>query len=84
MSSPDSCPSCKANLQGELIYETFLHKGMEPYYPPGNEQEALKTASHYGATKTEGRWGLALGIYDMNKDRTVAWRCPKCNHEWER
>lgn len=25
-----------------------------------------------------------IGIYDMDKDRTTAWRCPDCNHEWAR
>lgn len=71
------CPNCNANLEGGLIYETFLEKY-------GDEQKALETAECYGATKTEGRWGREIGIYDMYKDRTVAWRCPDCNHEWPR
>lgn len=25
-----------------------------------------------------------VGIYDRDKDRTVAWRCCDCGHEWER
>ena len=71
------CPSCKADLQGGLIFDTF----MEQY---GDEAKALETAKYYGATKTEGRWGRQLFMYDMEKDRTVAYRCPDCNHQWER
>lgn len=25
-----------------------------------------------------------IGIYDMERDRTVAWHCPDCGHEWPR
>ncbi len=25
-----------------------------------------------------------FSVYDFAKDRTVAWRCPDCNFEWER
>jgi hypothetical protein len=72
-----NCPSCNESLEGELIYEHFLAQY-------GDEEKALKTAEMYGATKTTGRWGLAIGIYDMEQDRTVAWRCPFCQHQWER
>lgn len=35
--------------------------------------------------KAEPEKGLRIiGIYDRNADRTVAWRCPDCGHEWER
>jgi hypothetical protein len=26
----------------------------------------------------------AIAIYSREEDRTVAWRCPDCGHEWER
>jgi len=71
------CPKCKSNLDGELIFDTFMKKY-------GNEQKALETASMYGATKTEGRWGRQIGIYDMELDRTTEWRCPDCGHLWIR
>jgi len=71
------CPNCENNLEGDLIYETFLAKYSD-------EQKAIKTAKMYGATKTEGRWGREIGIYDMDKDRTVSYRCPDCGHEWLR
>jgi hypothetical protein len=72
-----NCPSCKESLEGGLIYEHFLAEYK-------NEDKALMTARLYGATKTEGRWGLATGIYSMEEDRTVAWRCPFCQHQWGR
>jgi hypothetical protein len=25
-----------------------------------------------------------IGIYDMNRDRTVEWACPDCNVRWPR
>lgn len=25
-----------------------------------------------------------IGIYDRMADRTVAWKCPDCGHEWAR
>lgn len=71
------CPNCKANLEGDLIFDTFLAKY-------GNEKKALEVAAMYGATKTEGRWGREIGIYDMGKDRTVAYECPVCKHQWGR
>ena len=71
------CPNCNVNLEGDLIYETFLAKY-------GDETKALEAAAMYGATKTEGRWGREMAIYDMEKDCTVAYQCPDCNHQWER
>lgn len=71
------CPKCKSNLEGELVYKTFL----DMY---GDEKKALHSAEMYGATKTEGHWGRQIGIYDMEKDRTVAYQCPDCQYEWPR
>jgi len=69
------CPKCKTNLKGELIYETFLKQYRD-------EQKALDAAKMYGATKDNGKWGKEIGIYDMNHDRIITWRCPDCKHEW--
>lgn len=30
------------------------------------------------------RWSRRIAIYDQSKDRTVAWKCPDCGHEWKR
>jgi simple sugar transport system substrate-binding protein len=44
----------------------------------------LEIAKQYGATKTAGHFNRAISIYDRNKDRTVAFSCPDCNHRWDR
>jgi DNA-directed RNA polymerase subunit RPC12/RpoP len=41
---------------------------------PADEQES------YGAT----HFSRKIGIYSREVDRTVAWRCPDCSHEWAR
>lgn len=71
------CPNCKTNLEGELIYETFLARC-------GDEKKAIETAEMYGATKTTGRWGREIALYDMRRDRTTGYHCPDCGHEWQR
>ena len=50
----------------------------------GDEAKALEVAAMYGATKEKGQWGRQIGIYDRDKDRTVAHKCPDCDHEWPR
>lgn len=71
------CPNCKSNLEGGLIYETFLALHGDP-------EKARMDAAMYGATETTGRWGREKSVYDVDLDRTVGWSCPDCNHEWER
>lgn len=78
MSEHGHCPSCNTDLNGGLIFEHFLKEY------DGDREKALATADMYGATETTGRWGKVINIYSMEKDRTVAFRCPECNHEWER
>lgn len=34
----------------------------------------------FGAT----HFSRVIGIYDRDRDMTVAWRCPDCKHEWSR
>lgn len=73
-----NCPKCGVSLEGGSIWETFFEKY-------GSEQEATRVAEMYGATKENNlQWGRQIGIYDLNTDRTVSWRCPDCNHEWPR
>lgn len=52
--------------------------------PAEAREKALEVSSYYGATETQGRFGKQIGLYSMEKDRTVAWKCPECGHEWER
>jgi hypothetical protein len=70
------CPKCNINLEGELIYKTFLKKYKD-------KKKALKIAKMYGATSTKGRWGREIGISDMMLDKIIAWRCPDCCNEWK-
>ena len=70
-----TCTNCGELLEGGLIYDHFLEKY-------GDEKKALETAKLYGATKTKGRWGLAIGMYDMELDRTTHYVCPFCDFKW--
>lgn len=36
---------------------------------------------HYGDSTHYSR---AIGIYSIERDVTIAWKCPDCGHEWER
>ena len=71
------CPHCDFDLDGGLIFETF----MEKY---NDRAKALEVAEMYGATETKGKWGKAYGIYSIEKDRTVQYQCPECNKLWDR
>jgi len=48
------------------------------------ELVADKVAESYGATREQGRWGRAIGLYDRELDRTVAFKCPDCGETWPR
>lgn len=71
------CPGCKTDLEGGLIFDTMMGQY-------GEEARALDAAASYGATKTSGRWDRAIGIYSLEEDRTIGWKCPDCKHEWGR
>ncbi|MFD1445778.1 hypothetical protein [Oceanobacillus profundus] len=34
----------------------------------------------YGAT----HFTRKIGMYDLEKDRTIKWKCPDCGGEWDR
>jgi hypothetical protein len=36
----------------------------------------------YGTDATH--YSRVIAVYDQAQDRTVAWRCPSCEHEWPR
>jgi predicted RNA-binding Zn-ribbon protein involved in translation (DUF1610 family) len=71
------CPSCGNNLDGDLIWDTFFERHKD-------EAKADRIAAMYGATRTEGRWSRAVGLYSIDRDCTYAFRCPDCDHEWRR
>lgn len=72
-----NCPSCGVSFNGGSIWETGLKMH-------GTEEAADEYAAAYGATRTTGQWGRQIGIYDMEKDRTVQYQCPDCGHTWGR
>jgi transposase-like protein len=41
---------------------------------PKEQQES------YGAT----HFSRKIGLYDLGKDRTVKYKCPDCNGEWDK
>jgi len=71
------CPACKADLEGDLIFDTFMEKH-------GDEGKALKICEMYGATKTTGRWKRQIGIETPDYDGVSYWKCPDCNAVWDR
>lgn len=70
------CPECETDLDGGLIYDTFI----KMYN--GDKEKALRVAEHYGATETEGRWGRQIGHSDG--DSVYEWMCPDCGAIWPR
>lgn len=95
MASDDhgSCPNCKADLNGGSIWETGFDFAMTdghdtwPHVRAKSVEEAEKRADKYaaayGATRTKGRWGRAIG-WEYDKDRIEEWECPDCKHRWGR
>ena len=71
------CPNCKTDLDGGSIWEHFFKES-------GSETEADRIAAMYGATREKGKFGRVIALYDRDKDCTVAWKCPDCEHVWER
>lgn len=72
------CPNCGVGLRGELIFDVGMR------FHPMNRERALEYAECFGATETEGWFKREIAIYDRDRDRTVAYRCPDCGHEWNR
>ena len=72
----NTCPNCSVDLNGGLIWQTFMDQYQD-------EVKADEAAEMYGATRTEGHWKRQIGLYSQERDRTVAWLCPDCKHEWK-
>lgn len=74
------CPHCNASLDGDLVIDYPLSQGR-------SREEALAYATMYAGWNEHGeanRWGRAIALYDIGKDRTTAYRCPDCQGTWER
>lgn len=70
------CPHCKANLDGDDIFECFLQLGH-------SREIAAEKASFYGWTpENKQKYGREISIYDRDEDRTVRYMCPDCTKEW--
>ena len=77
MNEHGHCPKCNADLDGGSIWEHFFRSFKD-------EKKADEIAEMYGATREKGRWGRAIALYSRDEDRTVAYKCPDCKHEWSR
>lgn len=74
------CPHCNANLDGDLVISYPLSQGK-------TQEETIDYAKYYAGWEEHGlenRWGRQIAIYDLKSDRTVRYRCPDCNGEWNR
>lgn len=74
------CPHCNADLDGDLVINYPLSQGR-------TMDEAFEYAKSYEGWdqyKVLNRWGRAIALYDIDKDRTTAYRCPDCQGTWER
>ena len=79
------CPHCNVDLNGGLIWTTFYDKAVEDGCTMAEAVDiANETAAMYGASQDKGMWGRQIGIYDLERDRTVRWKCPDCDGEWDR
>ena len=78
--SSDTCPACKSDLTGDPIPEKYrVHKD------DCAEQKARFEGRCYCFPYGDATHGSRrIGIYDRGRDRTVAWRCPDCGHQWDR
>jgi hypothetical protein len=73
------CPSCKADLDGDLVINYPLSQGK-------SMEEAVAYAAMYAGWNEHGeanRWGRAKALYCFERDRTTGYRCPDCDAEWE-
>ena len=74
------CPHCNVSLDGDLVIDYPLSQGK-------SMEEALEYAKFYAGWSEHGednRWGRAIALYCMDRDRTIGYRCPDCNETWER
>jgi len=72
-----NCPHCGVDLNGPWIWRHFYEKY-------DSKEEADRVAEMYGADRYNGRFGRCIALYDRDRDETVAYACPDCNHTWDR
>lgn len=75
-----TCPHCKASLDGELVIDYPLSQGK-------SKKEALEYAKSYAGWDEHGednRWSRQIGIYNIDSDRTMYYKCPDCDGRIDR
>lgn len=75
-----TCPHCNADLDGDLVINYPISQGYTP-------DLVLEYASSYAGWNEHGeknRWDRAIALYNIEEDRTTAYRCPDCKKTWER
>lgn len=93
------CPNCGTDLDGGSIWEHFYNefqikgdwhdlngnysKDRVILEPEKAAIRADEVAKKYGATKTKGNWGRAIGI-EYDRDCIEEWQCPDCDYRWPR
>lgn len=59
-------------------------KDMPLYCPHCGSDLVYHALVKYPDRMRAEKFSRAIGIYDLRQDRTVAYRCPDCEEEWER
>jgi len=65
------CKHCGADFDGGNILDVFIKRGKTV-----SELEEIAEMYGYGPGRTQ--WGRQIGIYCMERDRTVNTQCPDC------
>lgn len=92
-----NCPSCGDDMDGGGIWLHFFHTLQTEGYWIGEDggyldERRLLTANeaavvadeiahNYGASRTKGRWGRAIGL--VENDRCRKYQCPTCDAVWD-
>lgn len=80
MSINGHCPHCNADMDGELVYDSFIDAG----YDCDIADKWAKQVSGYEKHGLLNKWSRCLSIYDITSDRTINYECPDCSKQWNR
>jgi len=83
-----TCPN-GCDLKGAPIPEESFDPKYHELDPEAHDRAIARWGSchclPYGDKPPESRFfSRVIGIYDWDKDRTVAWQCPDCGVRWDR
>lgn len=74
------CPSCSADLDGDLVVDYPKSQGRYP-------AECIDYARCYAGWNEHGelnRWGRAIAHSSYKQDKVTSYHCPDCLHSWPR